>query len=67
MRFLGNTDWRSATSFVCFGLCIKQNRVIYLLVFDLFLVFGCLGLSFKYSFHVFASCTRRNGINFVLS
>ena len=42
VRFLWNTGWRSAASFICFDLRIKQNRVICLLAFDLFLVFGCL-------------------------
>ena len=40
MRLLWNTDWRSAASFACFGLCTKQNRVmcLFVLIYDLYLV-----------------------------
>ena len=41
MKFLCNNDWRSAASFVCFGLSIKQNRVcvFYLVVKGFFSIF----------------------------
>ena len=35
VKFLWNTVWRSAAFFVCFGLCIKQNKV-YVFLFGFF-------------------------------